>query len=283
MTAIAGSPPQGIPGRSAAGGCGLLVSVRDAAEAAEAVAGGATIVDVKEPGRGPLGAADAATAASVAAVVGHVPWTMACGELCDGVDAIHGLVRATIGMLVPGARPPSAAKAGLAGAVGEDWPALLATFAGGLPPGMEPVAVAYADWNRAAAPAPPAVIAAAARAGCRWLLIDTCDKAAGSVIRDAASVDQAAVWADRARRAGMRVVLAGSLTAETLPAARAIGPDVVAVRAAACVGGRLGGVSRKLVRRLGRLCGPSGEGPADRAPETDREIAGGAGSPCPGT
>ena len=35
---------------------GLLVSVRNAAEATEALAGGASIIDVKEPLAGPLGA-----------------------------------------------------------------------------------------------------------------------------------------------------------------------------------------------------------------------------------
>ena len=34
---------------------GLLVSVRSAAEAATALAGGADLIDVKEPSRGPLG------------------------------------------------------------------------------------------------------------------------------------------------------------------------------------------------------------------------------------
>jgi uncharacterized protein (UPF0264 family) len=56
----------------------------------------------------------------------------------------------------------------------------------------------------------------------------------------------------------MLAVLAGNLTAETLPAAVACGPDVIAVRSAACVGGRSGTVCGKLVRRLGKLCGRAG-------------------------
>ena len=40
---------------------GLLVSVRSADEARTALAGGATVIDVKEPERGPLGRADPAT------------------------------------------------------------------------------------------------------------------------------------------------------------------------------------------------------------------------------
>ena len=42
----------------------LLVSVRDAAEAGNAVAGGAALIDVKEPARGALGRADDAIVAA---------------------------------------------------------------------------------------------------------------------------------------------------------------------------------------------------------------------------
>ena len=37
---------------------GLLVSVRSAEEARAALAGGATVIDIKEPDRGPLGRAE---------------------------------------------------------------------------------------------------------------------------------------------------------------------------------------------------------------------------------
>ena len=47
----------------------LLVSVRDATEAAAALHGGAGLIDVKEPARGPLGRADAATIAAVVQTV----------------------------------------------------------------------------------------------------------------------------------------------------------------------------------------------------------------------
>ena len=43
---------------------GLLVSVRSAAEALSALAGGADVIDVKEPNRGSLGAADDETISS---------------------------------------------------------------------------------------------------------------------------------------------------------------------------------------------------------------------------
>src|SRR5436853_4004631 len=49
----------------------LLVSVRDVAEAMSARAGGADVIDIKEPKRGPLGRADDAVVSAVRNAVGH--------------------------------------------------------------------------------------------------------------------------------------------------------------------------------------------------------------------
>src|SRR4051794_22711300 len=63
----------------------LLVSVRSAPEADAAVAGGAHLIDVKEPQRGPLGRADDAVSAEVVrAVAGRRPVSAALGELLEG-------------------------------------------------------------------------------------------------------------------------------------------------------------------------------------------------------
>src|SRR4051794_21294305 len=63
---------------------GLLVSVRSASEAATALAGGADVIDVKEPGRGALGPADAQVWQAVLDVVGaRVPTSAALGDLED--------------------------------------------------------------------------------------------------------------------------------------------------------------------------------------------------------
>jgi len=261
--------------------CGLLVSVRDVAEAEEAIAGGATIIDVKEPRHGPLGRAECGVTVGIAAAVGpRRPWTLACGELADGVAVIHEHVRAVVAGAATGAAPPAAAKAGLAGTASGDWQGLLAAFARGLPAGVEPVAVAYADWQRAGSPAPNEVIMAATRWGGRLLLVDTFDKRGPPVVPG--NAEAVAGWIARAKAAGMRVVLAGGLTAETLPAAVECGPDVLAVRSAACAGGRFGTVCGKLVMRLGRLCGPAGGCSPTEPPEAEREIVGSAGASRPG-
>lgn len=226
---------------------GLLVSVRDAAEASVAVAGGAAIVDVKEPAHGPLGAASAANAAAAAvAVAGRVPWTLACGELAAGGAAAAAVVTAAVTALPGGTRPPAAAKAGPAGLTLDAWRREFAAFAAALPAATAPVAVAYADWRAAAAPAPADLLAAAAAAGCRILLVDTFDKA-GAGILDPGAAARLADWIAAAHAAGMAVAVAGRIAAGDVGRAAALGADVVAVRSAVCRGGRMGVVDRSLV------------------------------------
>jgi uncharacterized protein (UPF0264 family) len=111
------------------------------------------------------------------------------------------------------------------------------------------------------------------------LLVDTWDKAGPPLLADAVAGRRVAGWVGRARAAGMRVVLAGSLRAGTVWRAVACGPDLIAVRSAACTGGRLGTVCRKRVARLGKLCGLPAAETAGDLPEMRREIARGAGAP----
>ncbi|HKB38458.1 MAG TPA: (5-formylfuran-3-yl)methyl phosphate synthase, partial [Gemmataceae bacterium] len=62
----------------------LLVSVRSAREAEAALAGGADVIDVKEPRRGPLGRADNAVLRAVlVAIAGRRPVSAALGELIE--------------------------------------------------------------------------------------------------------------------------------------------------------------------------------------------------------
>lgn len=249
---------------------GLLVSVRDAAEAAEAVEGGADIIDVKEPRQGSLGRAEPAAAVAVARVVAaRRPWTMACGELggqsggeasgqaggevgseaaATGGPAISRHLDRVWSLLVGGALPPAAVKIGLAGAAGTDWRRRLLTIFESLPFDSERVAVAYADWALARAPSPGEVIAAAAGLGCSTLLIDTFDKSAGGLF-DCCQPGLPAAWVAAARAAGLQVAVAGRISQEGIPAAWGLRPDVVALRSAVCFNGRDGRVQAELVRR----------------------------------
>ncbi len=229
---------------------GLLVSVRTADEARAAVVGGATIIDVKEPGSGPLGrASPQVTAEILAAVAGRIPVTLACGELADGVEPIADHLREVCRLLTPALTAPVAVKAGPAGLAAECWVNAFERLASALPEGIELVAVAYADHEHALSPAPGAILAAAQAAGAATVLIDTCDKA-GPGLFELVSADAVGRWAADARRDGLWLALAGRLTAGDLERAVRLGCDVVGVRSAACVGGRAGRIDADLVARL---------------------------------
>lgn len=228
-------------------GAGVLVSVRDAAEAEATLAGGAAIVDVKDPVRGSLGRAEATAVAAVATAVGdRVPWTLAAGELAEGVETIAawlGDVLTTLSMRDLG---PAAVKVGLAGMRGRAWQADLARLHALLPTGCEQVAVAYADFDRVAAPVPLDVIAAAAEVGCGVLLVDTADKRSPGLF-GLRSPDEIAGWVAAARGRGLGVVLAGRIAVHEIPLAAAQACDVVALRSAVCSNEAAGDV------RLGRV------------------------------
>ncbi len=205
----------------------LLISVRNIAEATDALAAGADLIDVKEPQRGALGMADdEAVRAVLELVAGRVPTSVALGELV----ATERIPRFE--------RPPTYVKFGLAGAVRHtDWPAQLAKAIAELPPNVRPVAVAYADWNIAAAPAPEEVLSVAGKLRCRGVLLDTFDKSAGPLPTHLA-FDHTRALLDEARRQGLLTVLAGGLSADDLPKLAPLAPDYFGFRGAACRGDR---------------------------------------------
>jgi len=238
---------------------GLLVSVRDASEAASALAGGAAIIDIKEPLRGSLGRADPEVIAAIAGIVqGQAPWTLACGELREerqpGGVSISRHLAETLAILPALAMPPAAVKIGLAGMADLDWQEALNGVWNSLPVGLCRVAVAYADWQFALAPPPQAIIQAAAQAGCFTLLIDTFDKSAAGILQGCGP-EQLAQWMRAARAFGLQVAVAGRITIDEIPQICGLHADVVALRSAVCSNGRTGRVQKDLVRLAGTLCG----------------------------
>jgi uncharacterized protein (UPF0264 family) len=231
---------------------GVLVSVRDAEEAEEALAGGADVIDVKDPVRGSLGAAEPAAVAAVARAVGRrVPWTMAAGELAAGAVTLGAWLEAVGSAVPPEAAGPAAVKVGLAGMAHRPWRDDLLRFHALLPAGCVHVAVAYADFDRVDAPSPPEVIAAAARIGCGMLLLDTADKR-GPGLLGLLSPHVIGGWVADARRHGLGVALAGRVAIGEIRLACTCGPDLVALRSAVCSNAgdgdvRLGRVSSDLV------------------------------------
>ena len=225
---------------------GLLVSVRSAREAEDALAGGADVIDVKEPSRGSLGAADNATIVAVVRKVnGRAPITVAGGELLE----LGG--EGTKKDAIP--EPPLGGKLfklGLAGCdVWGNWISNWRDRVATMGRSARPVAVVYADWRAAKAPPPKEVLNAAVEIGCPALLIDTGDKSAGGLFTHWPA-DDLIPFLERVRDRGLISVLAGSLAGEAFTAAAQLRPDLVAVRGAACEGNREGVVSSDRVRRL---------------------------------
>ncbi len=229
---------------------GLLVSVRTADEAEEAIAGGAAIIDVKEPKRGPLGCADAAVAIEIGEVIaGRAAWTLACGELAGGWRLIAEHVGEVVRRRTARGATLAAVKAGPAGLSIRAWTEAFGALSHALGDGPNLVPVVYADWEAASAPTPTAVIAASAAAGATTLLIDTFDKRSPG-IASCPGASTVAAWVRDASAAGIRVALAGRLAARDLPVFAALGAAVLGVRSAACEGGRLGRVERGKVASL---------------------------------
>ncbi|HTN75391.1 MAG TPA: (5-formylfuran-3-yl)methyl phosphate synthase [Pirellulaceae bacterium] len=220
----------------------LLVSVRNAEESLAALEGGAHLIDIKEPLRGALGAADRSVWREVlAAIAGRAPVSAALGELLQ-LDP-QSLAKETAGLTF--------VKAGLAGCRDRtDWPQRLRALQEELNSATQLVAVIYADHVAAAAPNPHEVLQVASELGLRTLLIDTFDKQQGDLWRALKPHElRELLW--RADECGMQVALAGSLSTASLPQALALAPAWLAVRGAACESGvREGKISGDCVRQL---------------------------------
>jgi (5-formylfuran-3-yl)methyl phosphate synthase len=227
----------------------LLVSVRSAGEVAAAVAGGADIVDAKEPTAGSLGAVSGRVLREIARCMpAGVPLSVALGEpksvaaLEAAMTALHGLAQRPSRVYV---------KIGLS-AAGDGASALLAALVHlssrmAIQPSV--IAVAYADYEAAEAPTPEAVVRMAATSGADGVLLDTWAKDGGDLFHHLAEPALRG-WIGQARAAGLLAALAGSLSAEGVRVVAELPADIVGVRGAACIGGRAGVVSEGRVAEL---------------------------------
>lgn len=230
----------------------LLVSVRNVIEADAALAGGADIIDVKEPARGSLGMAAPETIQAIAercrrqsafspcsAALGELPeWSRmaAVREQRECLDWAQGL---------------SYLKVGLAGTLSlPDWLDQWLTLRSLFPGTVQWVAVAYADASRAMSPSIERMAEVAAQTACRVLLLDTFQKDS-STLFDWVSPEQLCRLRAQCRDTGLRLALAGRLDASHLSVLRTIDPDLLAVRGAVCAAGeRTSAVAAESVRAL---------------------------------
>ncbi len=258
---------------------GLLVSVRNWQEASTALNSGVDVLDLKEPFRGPLGFVEPDEILNVIAGLdgnidrhGRVPLSVALGELSDWAqpgkanDRGNELVTRSVSEdeccpsltlrvsknLKPLPMQVRFAKLGLAGMGSQaDWQILWHRAMSQVGEHISPVAVAYADHALADSPDPDEILAFAVESGCKAFLIDTWEKSAGSLTRHL-SVQAITHFVERARAVGMTIALAGSLSLSDIPAIVQCKPDLIAIRSAACSGGRSGTICSEKIGEFKR-------------------------------
>jgi (5-formylfuran-3-yl)methyl phosphate synthase len=229
----------------------LLVSVRSVEEAAQALAGGAAIIDVKEPQLGSLGKADDAIIADVLHfVAGRRPVSAALGELLEAGVPLSplpaGLTFVKYGLANCGRVP--------------GWQELLSLQQDHLA-ACQLVHVAYADWRCAQSPPLDEVVELACRTPGSVLLLDTCCKTPSSTapdrrptLLDWISVEETIELCRRCRQSQIRIALAGSLGMAEIMQLRVAEPTWFAVRGEVCSEGRRDGLVQECrVRNLARL------------------------------
>jgi uncharacterized protein (UPF0264 family) len=216
------------------GKTGLLVSVRSVDEVEAALAGGADLIDVKEPAKGPLAPAEAEVVAAVIAKVKHrVPVSAGLGEWSpNAITDAHWHLELKINYV----------KWGLAGYTPRPgWGEDLLDTRRELPVGMEMVAVAYADWERAKSVPPGEMVRFAKRFRFKAFLLDTWGKD-GKTLLDFASPGEVADLVESLKRVDTIVAIGGSLKPEHVKQLKGVAPDYYAVRTSACAGSKRTGV-----------------------------------------
>jgi len=213
----------------------LLVSVRSQEEAEIAMAGGADILDIKEPKLGSLGMASMAEIIAISQHPGRdlrpaVPLSVALGELTDWSGSAIPSLPAGIQFAKLGLSRCSRVSNWVT-----EWLRVRAEFDKRSNSKLHWVAVAYADASAAAAPGIRSISEAAIKTGCAGLLIDTWTKDGRSLL-DELDVSLLSSIAETCHKSGLFLALAGRLSSDMLPALRDVRADVLAIRSAGCRG-----------------------------------------------
>ena len=217
----------------------LLISVVDEAEVGPAVAGGADIVDVKNPREGSLGANFphvirrvrelTPPAVPVSVAIGDVPNLPGMAALAAAGAAGCGVQFVKVGLLGPRDHVEAFAVLSAVCRAARDEA-----------PDVRVIATAYADARATGSLPPGELPAVAAAAGADGCMIDTAGKGQVTLLGEMAAADLER-FVTRCREAGLYCALAGSLRASDVPRLRELAPDIVGFRGAACRGGRRDG------------------------------------------
>ena len=225
----------------------MLVSVRDVAEAREALRAGVDFIDLKEPSAGALGGL-------ALPVIRAVVAALRAGDAEQDAGRAHApMISATIGDLPPDGLERILERARAVGACGVDLVkvgvpgrgtaacAVLEALAA-LPLAIVPVLIADDGLDAA-------VIDAACTPAFAAVMADTQAKRAGSLL-ELLGTDALAAFIDRAHAAGRMVGLAGALRLADLPQLARLGPDFAGFRSAVCDGRREGRLDPRRLEAL---------------------------------
>lgn len=208
----------------------MLASVTGPAEAETAIAGGADIIDLKDPAAGALGALPAErVAATVAAIAGRRPASAVAGAEDLSPDALAAAVDAAAATGV------AYVKVGLYGAEERQRATIAALSASARRTRL--VAVLFADHFADGKRDPAALIPALTEAGFAGVMLDTADKARGRLLVHI-DVTRLAGFVQSARGHGLIVGLAGGLESPDVPRLITLSPDFLGFRGALCAAGR---------------------------------------------
>lgn len=199
----------------------FLASVTSAAEARICVAGGADIIDAKDPARGALGALDIDTVRAIrAAVPASIPVSATIGDLPSEPEPVARAVEATAATGVDYVKIGFFPEGDAAGTI-----ARLAAAEIGR---ARLVGVLFADL------APDfSLIAQMSRAGFAGVLIDTANKSSPP-LPDLISRDAMTRFVGLVRDDGLFAGLAGSLRLAHIPALLDLRPNILGFRGALC-------------------------------------------------
>ncbi len=222
----------------------FLASVRNAGEAMTALAGGADILDCKDPSLGALGAVSLPVVREIVAAAG-------LGVTSPGVT-----VSATVGDLPndPHRVAKAAEEVAAAGVHIVKWGLfdqdgaiqVINALQGADIGSSQFVAVLMADRNPDLA-----LLAPLAAAGFAGVMLDTADKSRGSLTQ-ILSAQEIVAFVTQARKHGLISGLAGSLRVADIEPLLSYGPDVLGFRGALCTGGRAGALDKANVDDVAR-------------------------------
>ena len=200
----------------------MLASVTNPAEAEAVWAGGADIIDLKDPAKGALGALDADVAAGIVRSVGkRKPVSAAAGSSLGApwavVDAVAAMAATGVDYVKVGCSP---------GKAGADCVRALGPHASN----TKLVGVLFADCEPDLD-----MLALMANNGFTGAMLDTAKKGAGRLLdhMDVAALDR---FIDRCRENGLASGLAGSLEAPDVPRLLPLEPSYLGFRGSLCQG-----------------------------------------------